>query len=116
MTQSADEIAGMIRAAILGRHSIRAVYEGRERLLCRQMLGRNREGSSRVLCLQVGGESVSGLRRDGQGDWRCLALDKFSHVERAAAGWPIAADGPRQPNCIDRIEVAAGGHPEREPQ
>jgi hypothetical protein len=60
--QSLDEIDLVIRGAIVARIPVRAVYGGRERLLCPHLLGRTKEGRVRVLCLQIGGESASGLQ------------------------------------------------------
>ena len=115
--QSTDEIDGLIRAAILGRVPLRAIYEGGERVLCPYMLGRNREGRVRVLCLQIGGESSSGLhRKDGQGDWRCLALERFRSVERAERVWHSAPSSVRRPKCIDQIELEVADQPARAPQ
>jgi hypothetical protein len=104
--QSAEEIVRLIRTAILEKHLLRVIYDGHERWLCPQMLGRNKQGRARVLCLQVGGGSVSGLRHgDGQGDWRCLSLEKFSGVERVAGAWQTAGSFLRRPNCIDQVEL-----------
>jgi hypothetical protein len=115
--QSADEIDRLIRAAMLEKAPLRAIYDGEVRLLCPHMLGRNREGHVRILCLQIGGESVSGLqRKDGQGDWRCLALEKFSNVERAEAVRQSPGNSLRRPKCMDQIELEVTDRPEREPQ
>ena len=115
--QSTDEIDRLIRAAIVGKASLRAIYDGGVRLLCPHMVGRNRDGKVRILCLQIGGESASGLlRKDGQGDWRCLALEKFSSVGWAEAVWQSAPSSLRRPKCIDQIELAVADQPEREPQ
>lgn len=104
--QSIDEMIRLIRTAILEKHPLKVIYDDRERWLCPQMLGRNKEGRARVLCLQMGGGSVSGLRHeDGQGDWRCLSLEKFSGVERVAGTWQTAGDSLRRPKCIDQIEL-----------
>ena len=104
--QSVQDIVRLIRAAILEKHPLRVIYDGRERWLCPQMLGRNKQGRQRVLCLQVSGESVSGLHcKDGQGDWRCLSLEKFSGVERVAGVWQTGGNSLRRPKCIDQIEL-----------
>ena len=67
-------------------------------------------GLRRILCLQNGGESVSGLeRKNGPGDWRCLALEKFSSVEQTEAVWQTAGSSLRRPNCIDRMELEVTG-------
>ncbi len=108
--QSAGEIDRLIRAAIIEKTSLRAIYDGGVRLLCPHMLARNRAGHRRILCLQIGGESASGLeRKDGRGDWRCLALEKFSSVEQTEAVWQTAGSSLRRPNCIDRIELEVTG-------
>jgi hypothetical protein len=103
--QSAEEIARLVRTCILERKPLRVIYDGHERLLCPQMLGRNKAGQTRVLCLQIGGESASGLRHAGQGDWRCLSLEKFRNVEQVAANWQTAGDSLRRPKCIEQIEL-----------
>ena len=116
-TQPVDEIDRLIRAAILERAPLQAIYDGGERLLCPHMLGRNREGRVRILCLQIGGESASGLQRqDGRGDWRCLALEKFSRVDRVESVWHTAEHSLRRPKCMDQIELEVADQPEREPQ
>jgi hypothetical protein len=104
--QSAEEIARLVRLSILEHRTLRVIYDGHERLLCPQMLGRSQSGRRRLLCLQVGGESASGLRHAGQGDWRCLSLEKFSEVEFVTAPWQTATDPLRRPKCIDQIELA----------
>ena len=58
----------LIRAAVIGRQPIAAVYHSRRRLLCPHRLGWNgwnNEGRPQVLCYQYGGESESGLKRSG---------------------------------------------------
>jgi hypothetical protein len=104
--QSVEEVIRLIRTAILEKHLLRVIYDGHERWLCPYMLGRNKEGRARVLCLQVGGGSVSGLRHgDGQGDWRCLSLEKFSGVEPVSGAWQTAGNSLRRPKCIDQVEL-----------
>jgi hypothetical protein len=116
-TQSLDEIGRLIRASIVEKFPLRAVYDGGVRLLCPQMLGRNREGDVRIVCLQIGGESARGLRHtDGQGDWRCLALEKFSSVERVEAAWRTATKSSRRPKCLDQVELEVTDQPQQEPQ
>lgn len=116
--QSLSEIDLVIRAALVERTPLRAVYGGRERLLCPHMVGRNKDGQVRVLCLQIGGDSASGLQQDteGRGDWRCLALEKFSGVEPTAAVWQSTSNSLRPPKCMDHVELSVTDPPEREPQ
>jgi hypothetical protein len=83
-----------------------AIYDGRERLLCPYMLGRNKEGHLRLLGYQYGGESGSGLqRKDGLGDWRCFSVEKIGAVQLLDAEWRTAATHSRRPGCIDQIEL-----------
>ena len=80
------------------------------------LLGRNREGRVRILCLQIGGESASGLKhKDGHGDWRCLALEKFSRVGQAETLWRTGSS-LRRPKCIDQVDLEVADRPEQEPQ
>ena len=67
--QTVEEIERQICAAINEKVPLQAIYDGRVRLLCPHMLGRNRASHRRILCLQIGGESASGLeRKNGPGD------------------------------------------------
>jgi hypothetical protein len=92
------EIAQVIRTAIVHHRSIQAVYGDRERLLYPHMLGRNKDGQLRVLCLQIGGDSARGLtHRDGPGDWRCMALERFTAVVYSTAPWVNATEKRRLP-------------------
>jgi hypothetical protein len=115
--QSLDEVANLIRAAMTRRRPIMAIYEGRQRLLCPHMLGRNKGGRLRVLCYQYGGGSESGLqRKDGHGDWRCFSLEKISHLRVLEAPWQGAESFPGRPTCIDQIEMEVNYQPEHDPQ
>lgn len=106
LRQSIEDVVRIIRAAIVEKHPLRVIYDGYERRLCPQMLGRNKEGKVRVLCLQVSGGSLSGLRReDGQGDWRCLSLEKVTFMEPVAGAWQTAGSALRRPKCIDEVEL-----------
>lgn len=54
-----------IRAAIIHRQPIAALYRGRRRLLCPHLLGWSRRRRLQVLCYQYGGDSESGLKPAG---------------------------------------------------
>lgn len=111
--QSPGERDALIRAAITGRRPMAAIYDGRERLLCPYMLGRNKEGHLRLLGYQYGGESGSGLQRqDGRGDWRCFSVGKIGAVRMLDAAWQTADTHSRRPTCIDRIELQVEDQPE----
>ena len=116
-TLATDEILRIIRESMLNRNPLRLRYDGEERVLCAQMLGRNGEGRIRILCLQLSGQSGRGLRHDdGHENWRCLSLEKIDSAERADCAWLSASSSPRRPKCLDTIELDVTGQPEREPQ
>jgi hypothetical protein len=104
---SGEGMAQVFRAAMLAKTALRVAYDGRDRVVCPQMLGRSRDGRVRILCLQIAGDSVTGLR-EGQGDWRCLALEKCSHAEPTEGVWRTASSSPRLPNCIAQVELEVG--------
>src|ERR1022692_3077253 len=58
--QSLDEVANLIRAAMTRRRPIMAIYEGRQRLLCPHMLGRNKEAG----CASCAISMAAGVRAD----------------------------------------------------
>jgi hypothetical protein len=65
------------------------------RLLCPHVLGR-KSGRVHVFFYQFGGSSNSGLpiTPQGVGGWRCLAVEKLSHVELSADAWHTVAPRP----------------------
>ena len=62
-----------------GKIALQAIYDGPGALIVPTYAGLRQRGEVRILRLQIGGESASGLRHE-DGDWRCLALEKFSSV------------------------------------
>ena len=94
-----------------------AVYDGLPRLLCPHVLGRNREGRLRAFCYQYGGSSGSGLRMgpEGMSGWRCIAVDKLSHVELRTGVWRTEPRASRQ-SCVEEIDFDADAHPGDDPQ
>jgi hypothetical protein len=94
-----------------------AVYEGRQRLLCPYIVGRNKEGHLRLLGYQYGGESGSGLQlKDGCGDWRCFSVEKIGSIRLLDTAWQPGDTHARRPTCMDRIEVQVEDQPEGPPQ
>src|SRR6266487_4852325 len=84
-----------VRAAIVHRRPIAALYRGRPRLLCPHLLGWNKHRRLQVLCYQYGGDSESGLKPAGASDnWRCLAVENLSDVD--------LLDGPCKQQRITR--------------
>jgi hypothetical protein len=104
--QPPGERDALIRAAITGRRPMAVIYDGRERLFCPYMLGRNKEGHWRLLVYQYGGQSGGGLqRKDGRRDWRCFSVEKIGAARILDAAWQAAETHSRRPKCIDRIEL-----------
>jgi hypothetical protein len=112
-----ESVYRMVRAAVVSRRPIAAVYHDRPRLFCPHRLGRNKEGQRRVLCYQFGGESESGLSPVGSPDnWRCIAVDKLRHVELLEGMWRTAPNHSRPASCIVDADVDADDYPVRDPQ
>jgi hypothetical protein len=95
-----------LRAAIIRRRPIAALYRGRRRLLCPHLLGCNRHRRLQVLCYQYGGDSESGLKQVGASDnWRCLAVENLSQVELLDGVWQTAENHSRPQTCIEEVEL-----------
>jgi hypothetical protein len=110
--QTVEEIYRLVRTAVIGKRPIRALYNGRNRLLCPHRLGRNKAGQMRVLCHQYGGESGSGLEAPGSpANWRCIALEKLSKVELLEDGWRTAPNHSRPQTCVAVADVDAEDQP-----
>ena len=111
-----SEIYELLRCAAIRRQPVAATYDGQPRLLCPHVGGRK---SSRlhVFCYQFGGtsKSVEPLAPEGRGVWRCLAVEKLSHVELRAEAWHTEPRSPQQ-TCIDEIDFDADAQPEEDPQ
>jgi hypothetical protein len=102
-----------VRAAIIHRRPIAALYRGRRRLLCPHLLGWNKHRRLLVLCYQYGGESDSGLNPAGASDnWRCLAIEHLSQVELLDDPWQTAENHSRPQRCIEEIELDVDAYPE----
>jgi hypothetical protein len=114
-TQSLEEMHRLVRAAVVHRRPIAAVYEGARRLFCPHVLGHNQAGQYRVFCYQYGGESKSGLRpKGGVGSWRCIALEKLGSVELLDGPWQTEPHARQR--CVEHIEVDAEDQPDGDPQ
>ncbi len=113
--QSQEDIHRLVRAAVIHRRPIAAIYDDRRRLFCPHVLGYNEANQYRVFCFQYGGESRSALRAGaGIGIWRCIALEKLRSVELLTGLWQTEPHARQR--CVKHIEVEAEDHPDREPQ
>ena len=115
--QALDEIYGLLLSAAARKQPVAAMYDGFPRLLCPQVLGRNREGDLRAFCYQFGGGSGSGLRLgpEGMGGWRCIAVDKLSQVELWAGDWRTKPRAGRQ-HCVEHVDFDTDAQSGDDPQ
>ena len=111
-----EPVHAQVRAAIIHRRPIAALYRGRRRLLCPHLLGWNKHRRLQVLCYQYGGDSESGLKpADAADNWRCLAVENLSQVELLDGPWQTAENRSRPQNCIEAIELDVDACPELVP-
>jgi len=111
-----EQAHAQVRAAIIHRRPIAALYRGRRRLLCPHLLGRNRQRRLQVLCYQYGGDSESGLDLVGAPDnWRCLAVENLSQLELLDGPWQTAENHSRPQTCIEEVELDVDDYPEPTP-
>jgi hypothetical protein len=108
-----EQTHAQLRAAIVHRRPIAALYRGRRRLLCPHLLGWNRHRQLHVLCYQYGGDSESGLLPPGASDnWRCLVVENLSQVELLDGPWQTAQNHSRIQTCIQDIELDVDDYPQ----
>jgi hypothetical protein len=106
--QTVEDIYQLLRTAVVHRHPIHCIYDGRHRWFCPHRLGRNHQGQSRVLCYQYAGQSDSGLQADGSpANWRCIAVEKLSRVELLDHAWHTAPNHSRPQTCVAEVDVDA---------
>src|SRR6266571_5561697 len=104
--QTVEEIYDLIRQAILDMDVLAVSYQGSIREMCPHVLGK-KSGSPYALLYQFAGESATGLKPDGSPDnWRCLRIDKLSHVEgrKANGEWHTASNYSSVQNCVDEVD------------
>jgi hypothetical protein len=77
-----SEVYDLLSYSATHKQPIAAAYDGQPRLLCPHVGGR-KSGRLHVLCYQFGGSSNSAepLASEGEGVWRCFAVEKLNHVE-----------------------------------
>jgi hypothetical protein len=111
-----SEIYELLRFAATRKQPIAATYDGQPRLLCPHIGGR-KAGQRHVLCYQFGGRSNSAepLAPEGEGVWRCLAVDRLSHVELRREAWHTGPRSKRQ-TCIDEVDFDVDVQPADDPQ
>ena len=103
--QSFEAIYELVRTSLLSRKPISATYNGKPRLFCPHILGRNKDDVPYALCYQFGGKSNSGLKGRGSVDnWRCLCLEKLTEVELIEGQWHTPEGHSRPQSCISTVE------------
>ena len=110
-----EPVHAQVRAAIIHRRPVAALYRGHRRLLCPHLLGWNRHRRLQVLCYQYGGDSESGLKPGASDNWRCLAVENLSQVELLEGPWQTAENHSRPQTCIEEIELDVDAYPEPAP-
>jgi hypothetical protein len=111
-----SEVYELLRYAAIRRQPVSATYDGQPRLFCPHIGGR-KSGRLHVLCYQFGGSSNSSvpLTPEGEGVWRCLAVEKLSQVELRSSAWRTGPRSGRQ-TCVDELDFDADAHPGADPQ
>jgi len=111
-----SEIYDLLRFAATRKQPVAATYDGQPRLLCPHIGGR-KAGQLHVLCYQFGGSSNSAepLTPEGEGVWRCLAVEKLSQVQLRMEAWHTEPRSKRQ-TCIDEVDFDADVQPGDDPQ
>jgi len=106
----------LLRYAAEHRQPVAAIYDGQPRLLCPHVGGR-KSGRRNVFCYQFGGgsNSIDRLAPDGGGIWRCLAVERLSHVQLRTGAWHTEPRAHRQ-TCIDEVDFDIDAQPEDNPQ
>ena len=95
----------IIKEAILQKKQIHAYYNKHYRVMCPHVIG-YKNGVPHALLYQFGGTSSSGLAPIGSGDnWRCIFVDKLTHLESKTGDWYTAPNHSRPQKCVDRIDV-----------
>ena len=106
----------LLRYAAEHRQPVAAIYDGQPRLLCPHVGGR-KSGRRNVFCYQFGGgsNSIERLSPEGGGIWRCLAVERLSHVQLRTGAGHTEPRAHRQ-TCIDEVDFDIDAQPEDDPQ
>jgi len=108
---TASEIYELPRYAAEHRQPVAAIYDAQPRLLCPHV-GGSKSGRRNVFCYQFGGgsNSIESLVPEGDGVWRCLAVDKLSQVQLRTGAWHTELRAKRQ-TCIDEVDFDIDAQP-----
>ena len=92
----------LFEQAMRTRKQIVCMYGGYRRELCPIILGHS-QGQEKVLTYQFGGESKSGLPRDGE--WRCLWMSKVSNFELRDGPWFVGSSHTQPQGCVEVVDL-----------
>jgi hypothetical protein len=92
----------LFERAMKTRKRIACMYNGYPRELCPVILGHS-QGEEQALTYQVGGQSRSGLPRNGE--WRCLALSKVSHIQLREGAWRTGSSHSQPQGCVEIVDL-----------
>ena len=93
----------LIKYAIQNKKQVTAMYEGRYREMCPHNLG-TKLGRQQAMFYQFGGDSSKGPITPANAQWRCMQLDKLTHLEVKDGLWFTGDNHSRPQTCVDRIE------------
>jgi hypothetical protein len=103
MSALTSSIYALVRAAILERRIVSAVYDNLPREMCPHVIGW-KNGKEHCLFFQFAGGSRRGLPL--QGAWRCLDLEMLSEVAISAGRWRTGSGYYENPQvCVDEVDV-----------
>ena len=97
----------LIRKAILAERQITCHCNGRYREVCPHILGHT-DGEQKLLAFQFGGESSKPLPR--RGEWRCLYIDRMSHVVTRDGPWHAGSSHRREQSCVAEVDLDINIH------
>lgn len=93
-----------IKTAITNKQSMTCYYNRYLRKISPHAIGR-KNATDHVLVYQYGGYSKSGLKWDRSKNWRCIEVDKITHLTINDDSFQSANNHSRPQNCIDFIDV-----------
>jgi hypothetical protein len=92
----------LFEQAIRGRKPVFCVYGDYPRELCPVVLGHSQQ-QEKVLTYQFGGQSKSGLPREGE--WRCLWLAKVSAAQLRDGPWRTGSSHTQPQGCVEIVDL-----------
>jgi hypothetical protein len=98
----ASRVYKLFARAMADRKQILCVYNGYARELCPIILGHT-NGEEKALTYQFGGDSKTGLPREGE--WRCLWLSKVDKVELRDGLWYSGGRHDRPQGCVEVVDL-----------